>query len=193
MRALTALAPVLALALAACSQPEYYEMRPSSVTFETKGARKQVRAVALDRRGNEYPTRSPLRWESSDESIATVDEEGRITAVGYGVARVRAVRDDLVGEVLVDVNTVEELVLEPAEIRVQQDGTPVRAQVRLLDGRGKELSGRTVQARCMDEKICTSDRIQQIWGHTPGETDFEVVYEGMKARARVIVEPAKRR
>jgi len=188
-----ALALALALGLAGCSQPEYYEMRPTSVSFESKGATRQVRAVAKDRRGNEYPTQKPVRWESSDEKVATVSADGTITAVGYGVATVRAIRGDLVGEVLVDVNTVEKVVVEPAEIRIEQDGKPFQPTIKLLDARGKELTGRLVRAKCEDEKICTTDGDKQIWGHNPGETVYELSHDGIKARAKVIVEPAKRR
>lgn len=188
-----ALAPLAALALAGCSQPEFYEMRPSTVTFESKGSTRTVRAVAMDRRGNEYPTRKPVRWESSDEKVATVDENGTITAVGFGVATIRAIRGDLVGEVLVDVNVADRIVVEPAEIRVQQDGDPVLPTIRILDARGREMRDRTAQARCVDEKICTADGRRQIWGHNPGETVYLLRHDGLEARAKVIVEPAKRR
>ena len=80
------------LALAGCSQPAYYDMRPTSVSFETKGATRDVRAVAKDRRGNEYPTQKPTRWESSDEKVATVDANGKVTAVGFGFATARTSR-----------------------------------------------------------------------------------------------------
>ena len=184
---------LVALGLAACSQPEFYEMRPTSVSFETKGATRQVRAVAKDRRGNEYPTQKPLRWESSDEKVATVDADGKITAVGFGIATVRAVRGDLAGEVLVDVNTAEKLVVEPAEIRIPQDGTPFQPTIKVLDARGKELTGRLIRVKCADEKICTTDGDKRIWGHTVGETVYELSHDGIKAQAKVIVEPAKRR
>lgn len=36
----------------------------------------------------ENPTRKDLQWASSDKSVATVDGEGRITAVGKGTAKV---------------------------------------------------------------------------------------------------------
>ena len=183
----------LALALAGCSQPEFYEMRPTSVSFESKGATREVRAVAKDRRGNEHPTAKPVKWESSDEKVATVDGNGKITAVGFGVATVRAIRGDLKGEVMVDVNTAEKLLIEPAEIRIQEDGDPFLPSIKLLDARGKELTGRLVRVKCGDEKICTTDGQKKIWGHQPGETIYELSHDGLKAQAKVVVEPAKRR
>jgi len=39
----------------------------------------------------------PLLWESSDEEIATVDEYGKVTGVGYGYATIRVEVDDEYG------------------------------------------------------------------------------------------------
>src|SRR5262245_31858258 len=54
----------LPLVLAACSQPEYFEMKPAQVSMELRGETKQIRPIARDRRGNEYPTYKPDSWES---------------------------------------------------------------------------------------------------------------------------------
>lgn len=181
----------LAALLAGCSQPAFYEMQPTTVSFETKGSSQLVRAVAKDRRGNQYPTSKPTRWESSDEKVATVDESGKVTAVGPGVATVRAMRGELRGEVLVDVNSVEHLLVEPSEVRLPQDGSPYQPRVELLDYRRKPMKGRAIQARCIDEKVCTVDPDQRIWTHNPGETFYEVKHEDLSVTVKVIVEAQK--
>lgn len=181
----------LATLLAGCSQPTFYEMKPTTVTFETKGSTQQVRAVAKDRRGNEYPTRKPTRWESSDEKVASVDENGKVTAIGPGVATIRAIRGDLHGEVMVDVNTVEQLVVEPGEVRLPQDSNPFQPRVELLDYRQRPMKGRRVQARCLDEKVCTVDPDHRIWTHNPGETIYEVKHEELVSTVKVVVEPQR--
>lgn len=183
----------LAFVFTACSQPEYYEMRPTSVTFESKGATRSVRAIAKDRRGNEYPTSKPTAWESSDEKVATVDADGKITAIGSGVATIKARRGDMSGEVMVDVVVAERLAVEPAEIRMEQDGKPFMPEIKLLDARGKPLTGRLVRVKCADEKICTTDGEKKLWPHDAGETIYELSHEGLKAHVKVVVEPAKRR
>lgn len=183
----------LGLCLAACSQPQYFEMEPTSITLESRGATRTVRAVAKDCRGNVYPTARPTRWESSDEKVATVDGEGKVTAVGSGVATIRAIRGDLEGEVLVDVELAERLVVEPTEVRLQQDGQPFQPKIQLLDSRGRPLAGRLILARCEDEKICVVDGDKKLWPYNPGETIFHLSHDGLTAQVKVVVEPAKRR
>src|SRR5574338_1490163 len=106
-------------ALTSCSRPEYFEMRPSSVTFERKGQSMTLRAVAMDRRGVEHAGVKPAQWVSDDPRIAEVDENGKVTGVGPGTTRVRGILDELKGEVLVDVNTVETFEVEPKEVVVK--------------------------------------------------------------------------
>jgi len=183
---------VLPLLLAACSQPEYFEMKPSQITFESRGATKSIRAVGKDRRGNEYPTYKPTAWESSDETIAKVDAEGKVTATGPGVATIRARLGDLVGEVMVDVVTAEDLAVVPEEIRMVSHGDPFQPDVKLLDVRGRPLNGRMILAKCRDEKICTVDGAKKLWPHEAGETVFEVKHEGLAKEIKVVVERGRR-
>lgn len=183
----------LAFVMAACSQPDYFDMKPTTVTFESRGATRTVRAVAMDRRGNEFATEKPTKWTSSDEKVATVDENGKVTAMGSGVATIRAHRGELVGEVLVDVNTADKLILEPGELTLAEDGQPILPTIKLLDGRGKPLRDRLIRVKCADEKICNTDAERKVWPVGPGETTYEVSYDGLKAEMKVKVEPAKGR
>ncbi|HEY0839020.1 MAG TPA: Ig-like domain-containing protein [Vulgatibacter sp.] len=174
-----------------CSQPEFYEMEPGSISFETKGSTKLVRAVAKNRRGQVFPRERPSSWKSSDEKVVTVDADGKITAVGPGQTRITATRGNLVGEIMVDVNSVEGLEVEPMELAFVQDADPVRLAVKVLDFRGKPMEGRTVKARCLDEKICNVDKSLQVWPYNPGETTIEVSCEGHKRQVKVVVAAAK--
>lgn len=174
-----------------CSQPEFYEMEPGTVSFDARGSTKVVRAVAKNRRGQVFPRERPSSWTSADEKVVTVDAEGKLTAVGPGQTRIVAKRGDLVGEIVVDVNSVEALEVEPAELSFVQDADPVRLAVRVLDWRGKPMEGRTVKARCADEKVCNVDKSLQVWPYNPGETTLEVSCEGHKQQVKVVVAAAK--
>lgn len=194
MRPTLLVAIFAALILAtACSKPEFYEMQPGSVSFETRGTARAVRAVAKNRRGQVFPKDGPTRWSSSDEAVVTVDDEGLVTAVGPGRAQIIATRGELRGEVMAEVDTVEKLEVDPLIIELVEDGNPIRPKVRILDARGREMRGRTLVARCADEKICTMDRSNQIWPHEPGETTAEFVCDDRKETVQVTVKRGRRR
>jgi hypothetical protein len=180
-------------ALASCSRPEYFEMKPSSVSFERRGQTMTVRGIAMDRRGVEHAGVKPARWESDDPKIAEVDEDGKITAIGPGTTRVRGVLDELKGEVLVDVNTVETFTVEPTEISLKQDGQPLKPNIRVLDFLGKDMRGRVVSARCDNEKICTADSEAKLWPQDPGETTAEFRCDDKKIRVKVVVAKTRSR
>ncbi len=187
---------LLALGLAAfvtgCSQPEFYEMEPASITFESRDESRPVRAVAKNRRGQLFPRERPSKWSSEDEKVVTVDADGKITAVGPGQTRVSATRGKLIGEVLVSVNSVEGLEVTPLELSFVEDADPIRLAIRALDLRGKSMDGRTVKVRCLDEKVCTVDRSWQVWPHGPGETLVEVSCEGHQQQVKVQVAAGRR-
>ncbi|AKU89799.1 Ig-like domain-containing protein [Vulgatibacter incomptus] len=181
----------LAVAVAGCSKPDFYEMEPTSISFETRGAARPARAVAKNRRGQVFPSAKPTKWVSEDEKVATVDDAGMITARGPGQTRITASRGDLAGDLLVDVNTVEKLVVEPLELQLVQDGDPVLPKIRVLNALGKEMEGRLVRMKCANEKICTTDSGKQVWAHDPGETTIEVSCDGFKQQMKVVVAAAK--
>jgi hypothetical protein len=61
------------------------ELKPKTVSLY-KGNSKQLEAVLTS---FSY-TVSDLRWESSDENVATVDSKGKVTAVGIGRCTIKA-------------------------------------------------------------------------------------------------------
>ena len=70
---------------------------PTSITMQP-GAVQQVTAMTI-------PENAPVRitWDSSDETVATVSENGEIRAVAEGYAQITAVCDDKTASVSVDV------------------------------------------------------------------------------------------
>jgi hypothetical protein len=186
MRRALLLLPILALS--ACSRPDHYELEPTTVMLEHKGEKRTVRAIAKDRQGGVHPDAKPGSWSSSDEKVVTVDGAGEVSAVGSGTARVTAKRGDLVGEALVEVVLVEKLVVTPLEVKLVIDGDPFKPKVETLDARGKPLQKRLVQTRSMDEKVCHTDRDNQIWpGAIEGSTEVVFKAEGFEQRVKVTV------
>lgn len=64
------------------------EVSPSSATIEA-GAQQQFTARAFDAAGNEV-TGVIFSWQSSNPSVATIDQNGRATALAAGLTQIRA-------------------------------------------------------------------------------------------------------
>lgn len=64
-------------------------VEPSEVSISYKRST-QLKATVMP----EDTTRYKIRWESSDDKIATVDQNGKVTATGIGNATIKAVSDD---------------------------------------------------------------------------------------------------
>ena len=112
----------------------------------------------------------PIIWESSDESVCTVDETGRVTGENYGYATIRAEIDDEYGA------------FATCEIRVVREVTSIRLNHSVLT----VIQGHTVSLKADvqpsnatytdasfssdDEKIAAVDEDGMITGIKPGST-----------------------
>jgi hypothetical protein len=76
---------------------------PDSAELLAIGATAQLDADAQDRNGNSVPV-SLIDWTSSDESVATVDTVGEVTATGAGSAWIHATADQLEDSAYIAVN-----------------------------------------------------------------------------------------
>ncbi|MCY4544861.1 MAG: Ig-like domain-containing protein, partial [Gemmatimonadetes bacterium] len=78
---------------------------PASHTFEAIGETVQLAAVVLDRRENAIMD-ATVTWSSGNEAVATVDEDGLVTAVGNGIAEITAEAGDAMGSAMITVAQV---------------------------------------------------------------------------------------
>ncbi len=192
MRARIAYAAVVIFALAACGSADYFQLEPTTVTLESLGAERTIKAIAKNRQGQEFPKEKPEQWVSSDEKVVKVSSDGKLSPVGSGTATVKAIRGDLVGEAIVEVILVEKFEVEPAEIALTEDGDPVKPKIRVVGPRGKLLEKRMITARCKDEKICHTDKDNQLWPGAVGETTAEYKTEGHAVTVKVVVAKGKK-
>ena len=78
-------------------------IEPRMATLMAAGETVQLTATVLDR--NEQPVAGvAIAWTSSNAGVATVDEEGLVTAVGSGDARITASHGDLTDSAQINVN-----------------------------------------------------------------------------------------
>ena len=80
-------------------------IEPAEVTLPYIGATVQLAATALNQDERPVPG-AVVTWESSDESVATVDAQGLVTAVMNGVARITARSGDVQHSIVVAVEVL---------------------------------------------------------------------------------------
>lgn len=189
---LFAVVAALAILTAGCTpEPDYLEMEPKGHVFKRPGEDLWWKAVAKKRDGRTLH-KVQVSWRSSDDRVVTVDEVGRVKAVGAGRATVYAVAGKVEAEANVEVVAVGKLVVEPTELKLEARGEPVPLTITVYDQEGRLLKDRMPFARCEDEDVCrTSER--GVHPVDPGQTRVVVTAEGQKAEVAVTVEAAGRK
>ena len=92
-----------------------------------------------------------LRWASSDEKVATVDEQGYVTAVGQGACTVTCYARDGSG---VRTSVKLSVDLQPTRIVIREDGTAVSGTATVPVG-GKKTFTASVQPKTLDDRTVT--------------------------------------
>lgn len=104
--------------------------------------------VVLEDDGGNVITDREAEWTSDDEDVATVDDDGLVTAVGEGKATITASSGGESDDATITVQgaPVYTVVVEPADFDLVAGGDPATQQltVTLLDANGDELTGREV-------------------------------------------------
>jgi alpha-tubulin suppressor-like RCC1 family protein len=138
---------VLALALAACGGegPTEYtpnpiasiEVTPGADTLTALGDAVEFQAVAKDADGNTI-SGVTFSWSSSDEGVATVDQQGMAESVANGEAEIRALAEEVTGAAQLTVSQATDhlaFLTEPTSATAGEAIDPV-VQVEVLDAGG---------------------------------------------------------
>ncbi len=182
------------LALAACG-PARIETDPASVQLFGRGQNVKVHAVPRTQNGRALADRL-CAWSSSDERVASVAgarNEATVTAVGHGRAVARCTIGKVTAEVPIAVTLVTRIEVSPRqlELRVADEPLPSALAVRAFDGDGREVQGRLVATRCVDENVCRGDARGQIWPVGPGNSRVVVQIDDGEGEAQVRVVDAR--
>jgi hypothetical protein len=184
----------MAAALAACG-PARIETDPASVQLFGRGQKATVHAVPMSK-GGAPMSGEACRWSSSDEKVATVSarhNEATVTAAGHGRAVIRCQVGGAAAEVPVAVTLVARVDAQPSslELRLLDEPAPRSLTVRAFDGEGREVQGRAVLSRCLDENVCRGDARGQLWPVGPGDTSAVVEVDDGHANVAVHVVDAR--
>lgn len=139
--------------------PTSITIEPAAHTFEAVGDTLQLAAVVLDQRENAMMDVT-VTWSSGDEAVATVDENGLVTAVDNGMAEITAQAGDAMGTAAITVSQV------PANISIDVDaeattlteiGQTLQLMVSVSDANDEPIAEPTVTWMSSDPMVVTVD------------------------------------
>ena len=152
----------------------------------TEGEARQLKATV----NPENATNRTVEWKSSDTTIATVEETGKVTAVKAGDATITATADGKTAECQV---TVEPKIV-PVE-SIQLDETTLK----LTEGEARQLkatvnpenaTNRTVEWKSSDTTIATVEETGKVTAVKAGDATITATADGKTAKCQVTtVEP----
>lgn len=134
-------------------------IEPPTHTFEAIGDTLQLAAVVLDQREKAMMDVT-VTWSSGDEAVATVDENGLVTAADNGMAEITAQAGDAMGTAAITVSQV------PANISIEVDaeattlteiGQTLQLMVSVSDANDEPISEPSVTWMSSDEAVVTVD------------------------------------
>ena len=133
-------------------------IEPAAHTLEAIGATVQLVAVVLDQHEHVMEDVT-VTWSSDDESVATVDENGLVTAVDYGMAEITAQAGDAMGTAAITVSepVATSITIEPAAHTLEAIGATVQLAAVVLDQHEHVMEDVTVTWMSSDESVVTVD------------------------------------
>lgn len=161
------------------------ELTPPATTLEAANATAQLKAVSKDKDGKELAERQ-YAFKSSSDAVVTVDNTGKVTAKGDGEATI-TVSDgekNATAKVFVAIPTRVELI--PATLPLKTGEPGVDIQARVLDGKGRELPGKTVTF-AIDKPEVAKIEGNKVTAVAVGTAQLTGTWEKLSSTAQVIV------
>ena len=115
----------------------------------------QLTATVLDQNGQPV-TGAVVTWTSSDEAVATVNNQGLVTAVMNGTAMITARSGTASTSITVTVmQTAGTITIEPMTATLMALGETVQLAATVLDQNGQPVTGAVVTWTSSDEAVAT--------------------------------------
>ena len=143
---------------------------------------------ALLRNSKGAPVSWPVSWSSSRPAIATVSQDGTVTAVGPGITTIISKAGDLQGasEVIVVVGEISRLEIRPATALVRV-GDSQRFEVVAYGPDGKTYEGSAAVFRSSDIAVATVDTAGIASGIAAGTATIKATVAGVSGEATLLV------
>lgn len=164
------------------------EVSPASATLHS-GESITLEARPLAQDGSLLGGRA-IAWSSEAPAVATVDSDGRVTAVSPGNARITATSAGRTGaaQIVVERPAVAEVAIDPATASLHIDERLIlRATLRAADG--AELTGREVTWTSDDAAVATVTAGGEVVAVGHGAAVITATSEGRSATSTISVVP----
>ena len=133
-------------------------------------------------------------WSSGEETVATVDGSGLVTAVDSGTVTITAEAEGVEGESEITVRLearVSEIVVTPA-VDTLVAGDTVRLEAEARDGDGDEMEGVGFAWSSGDETVATVDGSGLVTAVDSGTVTITAEAEGVEGESEITVHPQAR-
>lgn len=159
---------------------EFLSMNKEDITLKTAGetAKLSVQDVSVSDEGK-------IKWSSSDDLVAAVDENGTVTAMGKGTATITAVLDGKKAECVVRVDIPSITNAEGKEVALTMNHTDVTlfavgesVQMKVVASDGSEIDTSSLTWVSKDESVCTVDATGLVKTVGNGNTTVYTTVDG---------------
>ena len=146
---------------------------PSSRTLEAIGETVQLMATVRDQRNN-VMTGQTVTWSSGDDAVATVSEEGLVTAVSNGMVDITAQSGSLSSTATISVSepVPTTIVIDPTSATLESIGETVQLTALVLDQRENTMPDAMVTWSSGDEALATVDEAGLVTAVDNGMVDI---------------------
>ncbi len=170
--------------LAACDKkPASLSLEPRTfLPLEKKGKTVQLKAQTKDEKGVFVATVTPV-YRSGDDTVASVDDKGLITAVGSGKTDITATLDGLTAAVPVEVRVVGSVAFEPSTPQKLRMGKSMKVKVIIKDDKGNVLPNEKFLFKTAGYTV-DPDPDGTISGVATGESELIAVAKDKEARLK---------
>lgn len=166
--------------------PTTIEVSPSTVELHAVGASARLTAVVYDQAGQTMHDIT-ISWTSDNAAVATVDDLGRVVAVGEGRATVTATAGSATRSVNVTVMQQIHAITLSTERAFLSIGDTLRIKAAVVDELGSLVAGAEIDWSSDDASVATADAEGLVLAVGAGTAEITAAVEDYSAHAQVTV------
>ena len=182
-----AIAAAVVVGLVACEKkPVTIQVTPATAKMDKLGMTQSLAASGMDAENNKLPL-TAAQWTSSDAKVATVDQTGKVTAVGSGSAQISVAQEAVKGVAAVTVEIASAVKVEPSEVKIAKADDKPAVKATVVNEKGAPIAGKPVTFAIADTSVATVDATGVVTGVKDGSTMLSATSGSLKAEVKVEV------